>query len=118
MAKGSGKRTERDRYWLRQHAASAASGLSAKAYAARHGFSVHSLYQARRRLRRRGLLGAPAEDPSKAKRASRGRFARLAVAAGPQPRYRVRLRNGAWIEWEGAAGPELAQVLGVVSQLG
>ena len=115
MAKGSEKWTERDRYWLRQHAACEASGLSAKVYATQHGLSVDALYQARTRLRSRGVLEASAADGSKAKPV-RG-FARVAVQAGSRPRYRVRLPNGALIEWEGAAGPELAQVLGAVSQL-
>jgi hypothetical protein len=30
----------------------------------------------------------------------------------------VRLSNGALVEWEGASGGDLAEVLGVVSQLG
>jgi hypothetical protein len=30
----------------------------------------------------------------------------------------VRLSNGALVEWEGASGADLAEVLGVVSQVG
>lgn len=48
--------TERDRYWLYQEAKLAKSGMTAKAYAAEQGLSLHAFYQARMRLRPLGLL--------------------------------------------------------------
>jgi hypothetical protein len=120
MAKTSVTLTERDRYWLGHHEACEKSGLSAKAYARKHRLSIHGLYQARKRLRGLGALAAAGSRPSRTKPkagASRG-FARVEVAAVPKPRYRVRLSNGALVEWEGAPGADLAEVLGTVSQLG
>ena len=118
MAKKSGTLTDRDRYWLGHHEACEKSGLTAKAYARRHRLSIHGLYQARKRLRGFWALEAAAQRPSKTKPGSGAGFARVAVAAAPKPRYRVRLPNGALVEWEGASGAELAEVLGAVSQLG
>jgi hypothetical protein len=117
MAKGVATLRERDRYWLRHHDACEKSGLTAKAYARRHRISIQGLYQARKRLRARGALEAAAERRSKAKPGSGGGFARVEVAAAPKARYRVRLANGALVEWEGACGVDLARVLGAVSQL-
>jgi len=114
MAKGSAMLTDRDRYWLRHHGACEQSGLTAKAYARRHQLSVHGLYQARKRLRAMGTLEAAAKRPSN----GRSGFTRVETPAAPRPRYRVRLPNGSLVEWEGASGPELAEVLGAVSQIG
>ena len=118
MAKGLATLTERDRYWIRHHGACEKSGLTAKAYARRHRLSIHALYQARKRLRGIGELEAAVARPSKAKPRPGGGFARVEIAAAPRPRYRVRLPNGALVEWEGASGADLAEVLGAVSQLG
>jgi len=43
--------TERDRFWLDHEAAIKSSGQTAKDYAAAQDLSLHSLYQARKRLR-------------------------------------------------------------------
>jgi hypothetical protein len=118
MAEKLGALTDRDRGWLRHHAACEKSGLTAKAYARRHRLSVHSFYQARKQLRGLGALGVGSERSSKAKPGSGGGFTRVEVAAASRPRYRVRLSNGALVEWEGASGADLAEVLGVVSRLG
>ena len=118
MAKRLGTLTERDRYWLRHQETCSKSGLTAKAYARKHRLSIHALYQARKRLRAMGALEATATRPAKAKPSPSGGFARVEVAAAPRARYRVRLPNGALVEWEGASGPELAEVLDAVSQLG
>jgi len=118
MAKESATLTERDRYWLEHHGACEKSGLTAKAYARRQRLSIHALYQARKRLRALGALEAAAARPSKAQPAGSGGFARVEVPTVVRPRYRVRLPNGALVEWEGASGPDLAEVLGAVSQLG
>ena len=92
--------SDRDRFWLTHHEAQRASGRSAKAYAASAGIPVQALYQARKRLRARGLLA-----PGRAPRAV-GRFAKVAVTPAPgieEPRFRIELPNGAVLEWSGAA---------------
>ena len=80
--------------------------------------SAHTLYQARKRLRAMGKLEAAATRPGKSKPRPRGGFTRIETSVTASgPRYRVRLPNGALVEWEGASGSELAEVLGAVSQI-
>ncbi len=110
--------TDRDRHWLRQQESWEKSGLSAKEYARRHDLSIHAFYQSRKRLRAIGALDAAPPRSPKAKSRPSGGFTRVEVPATRGPRYRVRLSNGALVEWEGASGADLAEVLGVVSQLG
>jgi hypothetical protein len=95
-----GPASDRDRFWLRHHEAQRASGRSAKAYAASAGISVQALYQARKRLRARGLLARGRVPGAVA------RFAKVAVAPAAgieEPRFRIGLPNGAVLEWSGAA---------------
>ncbi len=73
-----GGASERECFWLKHHEAQAASGKDGKQYAASAGISVQALYQARRRLRARGLL-APG-------------------------RGRIELPSGAVLEWSGRPG--------------
>ena len=92
--------SERDCFWLKHHEAQVASGKDARQYAAAKGISVQALYQARKRLRARGLL-APGRAGSGAPR-----FAKVAVRPSPgieEPRFRIELSNGAVLEWSGAA---------------
>jgi hypothetical protein len=92
--------SDRDRFWLTHDEAQRASGKSAKEYAAAAGISVQALYQARKRLRARGLLARGRAPGAVA------RFAKVAVAptAGIEaPRFRIELPNGAVLEWSGAA---------------
>ena len=73
---------------------STSSGISSA------GISVQALYQARKRLRARGLLA-----PGRARREA-PRFSKVAVAATPvveAPRFRIELPNGAVLGWSGAA---------------
>ena len=67
-----------------------------KSYAKRKGLSVHGLYGARRRVRSLGISAAPA---SFGKRPS---FAKVMVREAPAEvgRCRVRLPNGAVMEWD------------------
>ncbi len=107
--------SERERFWLKHQEAQRASGKDAKAYAASAGISVQALYQARKRLRARGLLA-----PGRARREA-PRFSKVAVAATPvveAPRFRIELPNGAVLEWSGAAsvGP-VADLLERMAQL-
>jgi hypothetical protein len=69
-------------------------------YAASAGISVQGLYQARKRLRARGLLA-----PGRARREA-PRFSKVTVATTPiveEARFRIELPNGAVLEWSGAA---------------
>jgi hypothetical protein len=64
-----------------------------KDYAAQHGIPVQSLYQAAKRLRKRGVL-----EPSGRRSSPRG-FVKVAVAtAAPDPCWRIRLPNGTVFE--------------------
>lgn len=80
------------------------SGESLKAYAERHGLSVHTLYQAKKLARQRGLLpphrGHRARRPRK-KRSESVRFAEAVVRPrdpGAGPTWRLRLASGDVIE--------------------
>ena len=105
------KATERDRYWLDQEAAVTASGLSAKAYSAKHGISLHALYQARKRLRSLGLMSPPGEataDTAKSRKRKKASFAKLEVLQREEPGRGIRLRlpNGVMLECSGLESPK------------
>ena len=93
--------TERQAYWLERLRACEASGLTAKAYAKKHGLSNHALYQARKELRRRESLASPSNRPSVT-------FARVhaAPATARERSWRIRFTNGAEIEIEAPREPE------------
>jgi len=111
--------TERDRYWLDHEAKLAASGLTAKAYAAEHELSLHALYQARKRLRKLGLLPPSAAPPKRGKSGSTHpvSFARVEVRSpsGFAAEFRLSLPGGAVLEWSGAELPPA--VVGLVERL-
>jgi hypothetical protein len=67
-----------------------------KGYAKRKGLSVHGLYGARRRVRSLGIPPAPATSRK------RPSFAKVMVREAPAEvgRCRVRLPNGAVMEWD------------------
>jgi len=90
------KLTSKQRFWLEHLQACEAGGESMKGYAKRKGLSVHGLYGARRRLRSLGLPPAPANS------GKRPCFAKVMVreAASEVGRCRVRLPNGAVMEWD------------------
>ncbi len=110
--------TERDRFWLDHEAAIAASGQTAKAYAAEQGMSLHALYQSRKRRR------AVAEMPKPVSRGSSPKPNRKPVSFSqvelrpPQlapAEFRLSLPNGFVLEW---SGPELPQgVMTLVERL-
>ncbi|MDB4433491.1 hypothetical protein N9166_02010 [bacterium] len=88
--------TSRQRFWLKHLQACEAGGEAMKGYAKRKGLSVHGLYGARRRMRVLGISAAPASSgkyPS---------FAKVMVREAPAGvgRCRVRLPNGAVMEWD------------------
>ena len=88
--------SSRQRFWLKHLQACEAGGETLRAYAKRKSLSVHGLYGARRRLRLAGM--APARASSE-KRAS---FAKVVVKEAPAEaaRCRIRLPNGAVMEWD------------------
>ena len=88
--------SSRQRFWLDQLQACEESGETLKAYAKRKGLSVHGLYGARRRMRLAGMAPACA---SSEKRAS---FAKVVLEEAPAEaaRCRIRLPNGAVMEWD------------------
>ena len=85
--------TERQRYWLEQIRACAASGKTVAEYAAEHGFSAQALYAGKKLLVRKGVL--PRTRPL--------RFQRIqvaGVAAGSE--WRIQLPNGVSVFCSGA----------------
>ena len=93
---GAGAAAATLRKRLVQVSACERAGESLKAYAARHGISVHSLYQAKKEARRQGLLpayGAEKGSPARSSRAVRPRFIEaISAPAMPQPGHSWRLR--------------------------
>lgn len=102
------KPTERDQFWLDHESRLAKSELTAKAYAAEQGLSMHALYQARKRLRSLGLM-APVERRRPGKRAPEKTVAFSKVAlrpsAAPSAEFRLSLPNGFVLEWSGGELP-------------
>ncbi len=98
--------TEQQEYWLRHLRSCESSGETLKAYAKRHGLSVHGLYAARKRLRQRGV-------PLSVSRTSPVSFARVnaRVSSAREPGWRVRFPNGAVVEWEVAPEGEALEWL-------
>lgn len=88
--------TKKQREWLRHLRACRHSGSRVKDYAAQHGIAVQSLYQATKRLRKRGLL-----EPSGRRTSESQGFVKVAVAP-PSPElrsaWRIRLPNGTVFE--------------------
>ena len=101
---GGRETSARLRKRLEQIRACEQSGETLKAYAARHGISVHSLYQAKKQARKRGLLsahGTPRARATRPKRAPRPRFVEAvasAIDSAPALAWRLRLRSGDVLE--------------------
>ncbi len=79
--------TERQRFWL-EHLRACGSG-SLKAYAEQHALEVSALYEAKSRLKRKGMLDAPSARFVRVKRDT----PELSPAL-----WRIHLRNGALVE--------------------
>jgi hypothetical protein len=90
------KLTSRQRFWLKHLRACDAAGETIKEYASRKGLSAHGLYGARKRMR---TLDVP---PTPARAKKRASFTKVLVREAPVEvgRCRVRLRNGAVMEWD------------------
>lgn len=109
MGKGDVKRSKGSatlRRRLSQIRACERSGESLKAYAARQGFSVHALYQAKKLARRHGLWAAHGEKTgdSRVMPGSASRFVEAVPATQPElrPTLRLRLAGGDVLEVHGA----------------
>lgn len=91
------KLTERQQFWL-EHIRACGTG-SLKAYAEAHDLRVGSLYEAKKKLRRLGVLEEPCA------RAASSRFVRVSresVSPSPPTMCRIHLRNGTVVEVAGA----------------
>ena len=101
--------TPRQRYWCEHLQACTARGMSLAGYAAAEGLSLGALYEAKSRLRQRGLWPV-----------SEARFVRVqgtprqASSPATTTLCRVSLPNGVVVE---TAGSELATVLLAAAQL-
>ncbi len=107
MGRPRGGVTERDRFWMDHETAIAASGQSAKAYAAEQGLSLHALYQSRKRRRAMAETAKVASPRSASKPIRKSvSFSRVELRS-PQAttaEFRLSLPNGFVLEW---SGPEL-----------
>ena len=104
---------------LEQIRACERSGETLKTYAARHGISVHALYEAKKKARQQGLLPAHGTQPKRA-RASRRRprFVEAVVTptdAAPVLAWRLRLRSGDVLESSTPLGQD--ETLGLIDAL-
>jgi hypothetical protein len=118
MGRSRGAETERDRFWLDHEAAIAASGQTAKAYAAEQGLSLQALCQSRKRHRSMAETSTPVPHRSAARPDPKVvSFSRVELHP-PQPSsadFRLSLPNGFVLEW---SGPELPQgVMALVERL-
>jgi len=100
--------TPRQQFWAEHLRQCAERGQSLVAYAAEHGLKVGGLYEAKSRLRRRGL------SPLAASRFVRVQPTPAGEASPVATVYRVSLPNGVVVE---TAGGELAAVLRAAAQL-
>lgn len=111
--------SDRQRSWLMHVQRAEGRDEALTEYAKRHGLKVSSLYEARRRLRRAGLL-PPAEGTSSRKASRRG-FVALAVRREPaavetRGGFRIQLPNGTVLEWsEAPAAERLRELLGALA---
>jgi hypothetical protein len=107
--------SERDQSWLDHEAALSASGQTAKAYASEAGLSLHTLYQARKRLRALGLMAPAPPQRKRSRRSSKGEpvsFSKIALAPSTaDDRFRLELPGGLALVWPGGNVPESVAVL-------
>jgi hypothetical protein len=101
--------TDRQRYWLEQIEACAASGKSVSAYAADQGFHAHAMYGAKKVLVRKGALPG----------ARHGRFQRVQTAAVTiDQKWRIQLPNGVSVDFSGTVDAgSLSTVLNTAAHL-
>lgn len=100
MSKTDNTLTERQQFWLSH--IKACNGQTLKSYAAEHGLDIGALYEAKSRLKRKGVLSPAPVSPGFV------RVEQSSFAGSAPPLCRVHLRNGAVVElactpehWEG-----------------
>ena len=109
---------EREQFWRRHLLAADAEGIPLTEYAAAHRLKVGSLYEWRRILRRRGLLGEPTTDSTAAFVPVTTTSTQSAAKAPLPPACTVTLRNGVQLQFTGELGPALlAELLAAASAL-
>ena len=85
--------SERDRTWLAHHRAWLASGQTAVQYAALHGLSLTAFYQARYRLRQRGVGEGAGKRRRAASASPTSAFVPIGNARDPRRRTGGRKRS-------------------------
>ena len=106
--------TERQRYWLEHLRACEAAGKTMRAYASESGVDARSLYGAKKRLVKRGVLAAE-------KRSGGVEFSRARVlgSAAHGSDCRIQFPNGITVTFSAAVdGGALSRILGAVATLG
>jgi hypothetical protein len=98
----SGELSSRQREWLAHLKQCEASGETMKAYAKRHGLSVHAMYQAAKGLRRRGALSPAAHSRTD----GRASFVRVSPPPSAAVVWRVCFASGAVLEGAGPLSSE------------
>ncbi len=112
------KLTERQRHWLKHIRAAEQKGEALTVYAELRGLSVSSLYEAKRHLRKTGVIAVA--SGSRTPERVTAKFVSVSV---PEPVrsvngtvLRVRLSSGAMLEWSDAPqGEALREIVGMLS---
>ena len=112
------KLTERQRHWLKHIRAAERKDEPLTVYAEQQGLSVSSLYEAKRHLRKAGVL-AVARAPKKPERVT-PEFVSVSVREPVRSvngsALRVRLSSGVMLEWSDAPqGEALHELVGMLS---
>lgn len=101
-----------ERRWMEHLRACDASGKTMRAYAAEAGISVGSLYGAKKRLVRNGLISGRRDVAAV-------RFTRASIATPPASTLRIDLPNGVSVSCSGSVnGATLTTVLRAAATLG
>jgi hypothetical protein len=112
------KLTERQRHWLGHIRAAERKGEPLTVYAEQQGLSVSSLYEAKRHLRKAGVL-AVVSAPKKPERVTPEFVSvsvREPVRSVNRTALRVRLSSGSLLEWSDAPqGEALRELIGMLS---
>ena len=112
------KLTERQRHWLKHIRAAERKDEPLTVYAEQQGLSVSSLYEAKRHLRKAGVL-AVSSTPKKPERVT-PEFVSVSVREPVRSVngtvLRVRLSSGTMLEWsEAPQGEALHELIGILS---
>ncbi len=112
------KLTERQRHWLKHIRAAERKDEPLTVYAEQRGLSVSSLYEAKRHLRKAGVIAA-ASGTKKPKQVAPTFIPVSVQEPAPSAKanvLRVRLSSGAMLEWsEAPQGEALRELLGMLS---